>query len=119
MSFEVYKMPQGKIMIAFSDKNLSVGILEVNGGKELPKHNRPVRESLFQIKGISLMKLFNEAGGIEEVILKEGDSLEIEPNRYHIHANNADEESITFWKASGDIIKIIEDIKKNCEVLKK
>lgn len=116
MSFEVYKILQGKIMIAFSDKNLSVGILEVDAGKEFLKHNRPVRESLFQVKGTCMIKLFNEAGEVEEVILNEGDTLEIEPNRYHIHGNNTDENIITFWKANGDITEIINDIRQNKEM---
>ena len=57
MPFEVYDIAQGKIMIAFSDKNLSVGTLHMNPKQELPKHNRPVLESLFQLKGKCVMKL--------------------------------------------------------------
>lgn len=100
-------------MIAFSDENLSVGILEINPGQELSKHNRPVLESLFQIKGTCVMKLFEGDGSIKEVTLKNGDSIDIEPEKFHIHANQSNEKSITFWKATGDITEIINRIRQN------
>jgi len=112
MSFEKYDMPQGNIMIAFSDKNLSVGVLEVNPGQELSKHNRPVLESLYQIKGACVMKIFEDDGSTKEVFLKEGDQLEILPLKFHIHSNPYAEKSVTFWKASGDITEIIEEIRE-------
>ncbi len=113
MSFELYNIPQGKIMIAFSDKNLSVGTLEINPKQEISKHNRPVLESLFQIKGQCVMKLVEDDGSIKEVILNEGDSLDIPLEKYHLHTNPFDEVSITFWKASGDITNIIESIRSS------
>lgn len=116
MSFEKYKIPEGYIMIAFSDQNLSVGILEIDPGRELAKHNRPVLESLYQIEGSCTMKLFSEDGSVEEVALKEGGSLDIPPNKFHIHTNPNSEKSITLWKASGDITKIINKIRENSEV---
>lgn len=116
MSFEVYKLPQGQIMVAFSDKRLSVGTLHLNPGKELQKHNRPVLESLFQLKGTCAMKLFEEDGSVKEVILKEGESIDIAPKKFHAHTNPSKEVSITFWKASGDITKIIDIIRKNSEL---
>jgi hypothetical protein len=116
MNFEKYKIPEGYIMIAFSDQNLSVGILEVDPEKELTKHNRPVLESLYQIESSCMMKLFGDDGVIEEVILKEGESLDIPPQKFHIHANPNNEKSITFWKASGDITEIINKIRENSEV---
>ncbi|UCG95034.1 MAG: hypothetical protein JSV92_03245 [archaeon] len=56
MNFEICRIPQGNIMIAFSDRNLSVGTLELESGQELSRHNRPVLESLFQLKGKCVMK---------------------------------------------------------------
>ena len=112
MSFEKYDLPQGKIMIAFSDKNLSVGTLEINPKQKLSKHNRPVLESLFQIEGKCLMEIF-EKEGIREVALNKGDSIDIEPSKFHIHSNPFDEKSITFWKANGDITEIINAIRQN------
>jgi oxalate decarboxylase/phosphoglucose isomerase-like protein (cupin superfamily) len=113
MNFEKYKVPEGYIMIAFSDRNLSVGIMGINPGKELAKHNRPVLESLYQLKGSCVMKLFEEDGKIKEIILKEGESIDIPQFKFHIHSNPNKEESITFWKASGDIVDIINKIRNS------
>ncbi len=116
MNFEKYNLAQGNIMIAFSDKNLSVGTLEIKPNQELAKHNRPVLESLFQLKGKCMMKLFEENGSIKETVLNEGESIDIPPLKFHIHSNPFDENSITFWKASGDITEIIENIRKSSEM---
>ena len=110
MNFERYELAQGNIMIAFSDKNLSVGTLELNPKQELSKHNRPALESLFQLKGKCMMKIF-EGDNVKEVVLEEGQSIDIPALTFHIHSNPFDENSVTFWKASGDITKIIEDIR--------
>jgi len=116
ITYELYKIPEGKILIAFSDKTLSVGTIELNPKQELPKHNRPVLESLFQLKGTCVMKLFEQDGKPKEVTLKEGDTLDIPPHKYHIHSNPGTTTSITFWKASGDITGIIDKIRKNSEM---
>jgi len=113
MNFEKYKLPQGNIMIAFSDKNLSVGTLEIEPQQELSKHNRPVLESLFQLKGKCLMKMFQEDGTIKEITLEEGQSMDIPPLTFHTHSNPFENNSITFWKASGDITEIIESIRSS------
>jgi len=116
MKFETYNIAQGKIMIAFSDKNLSVGLLLLNSNQELEKHNRPVLEQLYQVKGTSVMRLFNEDGITKEVTLKEGDNLEIPANQFHQHTNPSGSESITLWKFEGDITEIIEAIRKSAEM---
>ncbi len=100
-------------MIAYSDENLSVGILAIDPGQELSKHNRPALESLFQIKGSCVMKLFDDDGSSREVLLNEGDSIDIPPLTFHIHSNPHHEQSITFWKASGDITEIINNIRNS------
>ena len=111
MNFELYNLPTGNIMVAFSDKNLSVGTLELNPNQELSKHNRPVMESFFQLEGKCVIKFFEEDGNTKEVILNKGDSIDINPRKYHIHSNPYDEKSITFWKANGDITEIIDEIR--------
>ena len=116
MNFEKYDLSQGNIMIAFSDKNVSVGTLEIEPNKELARHNRPALESLFQLKGKCMMKLFEEDGSIKEVILSEGDSIDIPPLTFHIHSNPYNQNSITFWKATGDITEIIDNIRKSSEL---
>lgn len=98
-------------MIAFSDKNLSVGTLELNSEQELARHNRPCLESLFQLRGVSVIKFDDE-----EVVLREGESIDISAGRFHIHSNRSDESSLTFWKASGDITEIIENIRKGNKI---
>ena len=113
MNFEKYDITQGKIMIAFSDKNLSVGTLELKPGQELEKHNRPALESLYQLDGKCIMKIFKGSSIEKEITLNEGDSIDIEPEKYHMHTNPFDKKSITLWKASGDITEIINSIRKN------
>ena len=54
-----------------------------------------------------MMKLFEEDGSIKEVVLNEGESIDILPLKFHIHSNPFEDNSITFWKASGDITEII------------
>lgn len=62
------------------------------------------------------MKLFEENDSITNVKLKEGDSIDIPANKFHIHSNPSGSVSITLWKANGDITSIIEDIRKNGEM---
>ena len=116
MVFEKYKLAQGNIMIAFSDKNLSVGTIELNPKQELLKHNRPVLESLFQLEGKCIIKLFEDYGKVRDVTLNKGDSIDIPPLKFHIHSNPFDENSITFWKASGDITEIINKIRESSKL---
>ena len=73
-------------------------------------------ESLFQLKGKCLMKLFGKDGSVKEVVLNEGDSLDIPPGNQHIHANPYDEVSLTLWKASGDIIEILDKIRQSIKI---
>jgi len=110
---EIYEDQDGKVRfyIAYSDKNLSTGILILEPHIELPKHNRPYLEQLIQVYGTCIIKLFDE-NEVEEKTLKEKDSLEIPANKYHIHLNPTGEKSITMWKVEGDITPIIEKIRK-------
>jgi len=110
MKSELISIPEGKMVIIHSDKNLSVGYLVLNPGKELAKHNRPVLEHLRQISGKSVMKLF-DGNKVREITLKEDDSLEIPASQYHIHANPFSELSYTLWLFHGDISEIIKSIK--------
>jgi len=116
MTFEKCNIEQGNIMIAYSDKKLSVGTLTLNPKTQLAKHNRPVLESLHQIKGKCLMKLFDSEDKVEEIELKEGESLDIEIGKFHMHTNPFEEESITLWKASGDITDIIDTIRNSSKM---
>ncbi|MCK5333392.1 MAG: hypothetical protein KAJ24_02685 [Candidatus Aenigmarchaeota archaeon] len=55
----------------------------------------------------------DEDNGIKEVVLNEGESIDISPEQYHFHSNPFDGESVTFWKASGDITEIIDNIRNS------
>jgi len=113
MNFEKYNLTQGNIIIAFSDKNLSVWTLEITKKQELTKHNRPVLEALFQLEGKCVIKLFEEDGSIKEIVLNKWETIDIPPLKFHIHSNPFDEVSITFWKAIWDITEIIDKIRNN------
>ena len=110
---EIYKISEGKIIISYSDSNVSVGLLGLNSGRALEKHSRPVGEELIQVCGNSVITLFNGEELIKEVSLGEGDKIEIPANQFHIHANTSDDQSFTLWKFEGDISDIIEDIRNN------
>ena len=112
MNFETCKISEGKIVIAYSDENFSLGFLEVNPDSEFKKHNRPCVETLYQIKGNATMLLFDEDGNREEIALSEGEELEISAGKYHIHSNRTAEPCIQMWKAKGDIRDILNNIRK-------
>ena len=109
---EIYELPQGKITIIFSDKSLSVGLLELNPKQELTRHNRLVDEELTQIHGSSTIKLFDGEEVTKQVILQENEKISISANQYHIHSNPTDKKSITLWQFKGDILEVIENIRK-------
>ena len=109
---EIYKIPQGKIIIIFSDKNLSIGLLELNPKKELALHNRPVMEELLQIYGSSIIKIFKNKNK-KNIKLNKNKMIKIPAKQYHIHSNPMNKKSITLWKFNGNITKIITEIKKN------
>jgi quercetin dioxygenase-like cupin family protein len=108
---EIYQLPQGRITISFCDKNLSIGLLDLDPNQALSKHNRPVDEELVQIYGASTIKLFDEDKLIKEVVLNEGEKLLVPANQFHIHANATNERSVTLWKFKDDIVEVIENIR--------
>lgn len=115
MSFELYEFPQGKVGISYAGEDFSTGYLELNPGAEFSKHNRPVLKQLMQIKGTATMIMFDGEES-KEVILNVGDKLDIPAEQYHIHANKGTESAITLWKANGDIMDIINAIRKTSEM---
>ena len=118
MSYELYKIPEGKMCMIHCHEGISIGYLELDEGKELEKHGRPVREHLMQVKGTCKITLF-ERDGEREVALNPGDTLDIPEYVPHIHSNKGgSESSITLWKFKGNIINIIDSIKQGSERLK-
>ncbi len=116
MNFERYKIDEGEIIIAYSDENVSVGYLENDPGKELKKHNRPCTECLYQVEGVATVVLFDDNDRSKEVVLKKGDQIEIPPEKWHIHSNRSLEKSVTMWKAKGNIIEILDNIRNSSNI---
>jgi mannose-6-phosphate isomerase-like protein (cupin superfamily) len=110
--YEIYQLPQGKIVLSAIKKNLSTGVLYLNPRQKLQKHNRPVMEQLVQIAGTCVMKIFDGDNLVEEVTLQENDTLTIPANQFHIHSNLTDQISVTMWKFEGDILEVIQKIRE-------
>jgi hypothetical protein len=110
--FEIYQLPQGKIVFSGTTKDLSTGALYLNPHQELPKHNRPVTEQLVQIVGTSIIKLFEHGDNlVDEITLNENDTLTIPSKQFHIHANPTNEISVTMWRFEGNISEVIQKIR--------
>ncbi|SRR6266480_646982 len=113
--YEIYKLPQGKITISISNKDVSIGTLYLNPRQEYVKHNRPVTEQLVQLVGSCVMKLFEGDTVVQEVTLHENKTLTIPANQFHMHTNPTDNISITMWKFEGDITEVIQKIRESNE----
>ena len=110
---EAYQLPQGQMIIGHADEATSVGLLRLEAGQALAKHNRPVKEELYQLEGRCVVELFQEDNQVEPVVMNPGDRLEIPAGQFHIHANPYDVPGAAFWKFEGDIIPIIEQIRQS------
>lgn len=103
-------LPQGAIYLGPSNKEQSVGYLELNPQTSLTLHNRPALEKLTQVKGKSSMVVYDQGDG-QIVTMLEGDKYTIEPAQtYHTHVNPFDEVCLQYWDFEGDITAIIEAI---------
>jgi quercetin dioxygenase-like cupin family protein len=80
---------------------------------ELPKHNRPLaNENLVQVSGVSLVTLLDEEGSVQATYeLRPGTSLRMKKGQWHIHSNPSEEESVTLFKAEGDITEIVQTMR--------
>jgi len=117
---ETYESQDGTVRFYFahSSKEFTAGVMVIKPNCELPKHNRPfAEENLEQISGECVMKLFSDENNFTEHILKNGDFLKIPKGQYHIHANRGDAESITIFKADGDITAVIDIIRKEYKLI--
>jgi quercetin dioxygenase-like cupin family protein len=112
LPFEIWEDPSGHARFCFSHQStdFTTGVLVLKPDAELPKHNRPLAyENLYQISGTSLLTLLNEDGSVQETReLRPGSGLGMKKGQWHIHANPFDEESITLFKAEGDITQVIK-----------
>lgn len=110
--YEIYKLPQGKIVFSCTTKDLNTGVLYLDPHQELAKHKRPVPEQLAQIVGICVVKIFDGENLMREVALNENNTLTIPANQFHAHTNPTDALSVTMWKFEGDISEEIQKIRE-------
>jgi quercetin dioxygenase-like cupin family protein len=114
-AFEVWEDPacQARFCFAHVGSDFTTGVLVLKSDTELPKHHRPLAyEHLLQITGVSLVTLLDEDGNVESTHeLRPGTALRMKKGQWHIHANPFDEESVTQFKAEGDITGIVETMR--------
>ena len=108
---EKVTIEQGFLYLGPSNKQQSIGYLELNPKTSLPLHHRPATEKLTQVKGKSVMVIFDSLQG-KTVLLDVGNTVTMEPNTWHIHANPFAETSLTYWDFDGNITHIIASIRK-------
>ena len=111
---EKIEIEQGAFYLGESNKERSVGYLELKPCSSLPLHDRKGGiEHLTQVKGSCLMVVFDSPTGTNHKI-DEGEQLSLEPEGVrHIHANPFDETSLTYWRFEGDIRHGIEGIRRS------
>lgn len=103
-----------KFYFTHSDSQFTTGVMVIQPHAELPKHNRPLAiEHLVQVSANCTMKLFSDEENFEEKVMLPGNYIQIPKGQYHIHSNPFDQESVTLFKAEGDITKVMEVIRKD------
>ncbi len=114
--FESWESPDGAARFCFShsDEQFTTGVLILQPGAELARHNRPLaHENLLQITGKCRMTLTDEDGGNEQINeLEPGSSLRMEKGQWHVHANPYHEVSTTLFKAEGDITAVMKVVRE-------
>lgn len=114
--FEVWESPDGQFRFCFShnDTKFTTGVLIMQPGTELPKHNRPkISENLLQVSGRCKMIVFSDEGEVqEERILEAPQGITFNKAEWHIHANPFDEVSVTLFKGEGDMTAIIQKVRE-------
>lgn len=121
-AFEIWEDPltEARFCFSHSDESFTTGVLILKPDTELPKHNRPLAlENLLQISGIAQLTLLDEKGSVEvSYDLRPGTTLHMKKGQWHIHSNPFEEESVTFFKAQGDITKIVERIRQTFTLIR-
>jgi quercetin dioxygenase-like cupin family protein len=100
-----------------SDKNVTTGLLILQPGAKLPKHQRPVSyESSVQISGksrVMILKSDSEVDIERTVMLSPGEQIRLEKGHWHIHSNPFEEVSITLFKHIGDMTKAMQETREH------
>lgn len=119
--FEMLEGEEGKVQFCFShsDKQFTTGVMVLRPNAELPKHNRPLAiENLLQVSGVCQVTLYSEKGEIEASYeLRPGTSLRMKKGQWHVHANPFEEESVTLFKAEGDITQVVQTLRHKFEAV--
>ena len=117
--FEVYETPDklARFVFSYSDSQLTTGLLIMQPGAALAKHNRPLGfENLLQISGkckTTVYNVQNERKMEKEVEMSPNDLVQMAKGQWHIHANPFDKESVTFFKLVGDITEIMQTLRES------
>ncbi len=115
-AFEIWEDPTGHARFYFSHigSDFATGTLVLVSDSELPRHHRPLAfENLVQVGGVSQLTLTDADGNVQETFeLRPGTSIKMKKDQWHIHANPYEEESITLFKAVGDVTAVIADMRR-------
>jgi quercetin dioxygenase-like cupin family protein len=110
-AFEIWEDPKGvaRFHFAHTGKDFTTGVLTLKPDAELPRHNRPnAEENLLQISGVCQITLYSEDGDLQASYkLYPGMHLKMKKGQWHVHANPFEEESVTQFKAEGDIREVV------------
>ncbi len=115
-SIEAYESTDKIVKFYFthSDEKFTTGVMVIRPQSELPKHNRPLAvENLVQISGQCVMRLFRDEENFEEQVISAGDYIKIPQAQFHIHANPFDAESVTLFRAEGDITAVMKSLRES------
>lgn len=105
---------KARFYFSHSDSSFTTGVLVLEPGAALQKHNRPhAVENLTQITGKCFMTLFDTNDVATEIELTAGEGMRMDKGQWHIHANPYQEVSVTLFKAEGDILEIMQTLKSN------
>lgn len=118
---EIYESPDGssRFYFSWSDDKLTTGVLVLQPGAALPKHQRPhAIENDVQVIGKCLMTIFDGKDNKKEVEILEGEGVRIPKGQWHIHGNPYDTVSVTLFKAEGDILEVMRLLRETYKKVK-
>ncbi len=114
-AFEIWEDPSGHARFYFShsDREFTTGTIVLKPDAELPPHSRALAyDNLMQVAGVCQLSLTNVGGEVETTYdLRPGVAIRLPKGQWHIHANPFEEESVTLFRADGDITEAVEAIR--------
>lgn len=114
--FEIYEMPEGRgqIIVSFTDKERSIGVMTLNPGQQLPAHTRPVDEQLVQLSGQTRIEYYDGQVVVDSELLKPNGTTVVRADRPHSHVNPSDSEpSLIMSRFDGDFSEVMANIRQN------